>query len=228
MSRSRGNSIRGTLKHSRLPTDRPYYPVFLDISRKPCLVVGGGSVAERKVRILLSFNAAVKVVSPTVSKRLRKLSEEGRIDLAVREYDHRDLDGAVLVFAATNCEDVNRKIRSEAEALRIPVNVVDNPSLCDFIVPSIIKKDPIIIAISTSGTLPLLSKKLRGEISRMITRDYIRYAKIIGRFRKVLLEEVKDKDLRRSIMNDIARMSISDVRGMGFRKVKEIFLRFKS
>ncbi len=216
-----------TLKHSRLPTDRTYYPVFLDISHKPCLVVGGGAVAERKVRLLLRFNASVRVVSPRVSKPLQRLSREGRIELSVREYEARDLDGVGLVFAATNREDVNRRIREDALILHVPVNVVDNPSLCDFIVPSIVKKDPIVIAVSTGGVLPLLSKKLRGEISRVVTRDYVKYANIIGRFRKVLLEEVRDKDLRRSIMMNIARMNMAEITGMGFRKVRNTFLKLK-
>lgn len=224
---SRGKSIRVTLKHSRSPIDRIYYPVFLDISDKPCLVVGGGSVAEQKIKILLKFNATVRVVSPTVSNLLNKLAEQGKIDLALREYGAEDLKGVGLVFAATNQESVNRRIRDDAEALTIPINVVDNPALCDFIVPSIVKKGLIIVAISTSGTLPLLSKKLRREIARGITQDYVRYANIIGRFRKVLMEEVKDKGLRRSIMGKIARTDMATITGMGFRKVRKTFLESK-
>ena len=224
---SRGKSIQVTLKHSRSATDRIYYPVFLDISGKPCLVVGGGSVAEQKVKILLKFNATVRVVSPTASHFLNKLAEQGKIDLGLREYGAKDLEGIGLVFAATNQESVNRRIRDDAGVLNIPINVVDNPALCDFIVPSIVKKDPIIVAISTSGTLPLLSKKLRREIARGITQDYVRYAGIIGRFRKVLMEEVKDKDLRRSIMGKIARTDMAKITEMGFRKVKKTFLESK-
>jgi siroheme synthase-like protein len=216
-----------SLTHSKLPTDHIYYPVFLDISGKPCLVVGGGAVAERKVRVLLRFNGTVRVVSPSVSNPLNKLAEKGRIDLATREYKATDLNGITLVFAATNQESVNRRIWEDAKERSVPVNVVDNPTLCDFIVPSIVKKDPILVAISTSGTLPLLSKKLRKEIAEGITKDYVRYASIIGRFRKILLAKVKDKELRRSIMGEIARTDVTEITGMGFRKVKETFLKSK-
>jgi siroheme synthase-like protein len=212
-------------KRSRLPiNEKVYYPIFLDISKKPCLVVGGGKVAERKVRILLKFNGSIKVVSPRISSPLRELAEKGRIDLLLKEYEANDLNGIVLVFAATNFENINLRIRDDASERNILVNVVDNPSLCDFIVPSIVKKDPIMIAISTSGVLPSLSKKLRKDIAERITRDYILYARIMGRFRKLLIMKVQDKKFRQSIMKKIAKTDIRDINDMGFKKVKETFL----
>ena len=212
-------------KHSRLPiNEKVYYPIFLDISKKPCLVVGGGKVAERKVRILLKFNGSIKVVSPRISNPLREFAEKGRIDILLKEYEANDLNGVALVFAATNIENINLRIRQDASDRNIPVNVVDNPSLCDFIVPSIVKKDPIMIAISTSGMLPSLSKKLRKDIAERITRDYICYASIMGRFRKLLMIKVKDTKYRQSIMKEIAKTNIQDINSMGFKKVKEAFL----
>jgi siroheme synthase-like protein len=186
-------------------------------------VVGGGKVAERKVRILLKFNGSIKVVSPRISSPLRELAEKGRIDLLLKEYAANDLNGVALVFAATNIENINLRIRDDASERNIPVNVVDNPSLCDFIVPSIVKKDPIMIAISTSGLLPSLSKKLRKDIAERITRDYILYASIMGRFRKLLMIKVKDTKYRQSIMKEIAKTNIQDINSMGFKKVKETF-----
>jgi len=105
----------------------------------------------------------------------------------------------------------------------IPANVVDNPSLCDFIVPSIVKKDPIIIAISTSGMLPFLSKRLRKDMAEGITRDYVQYANIVGRLRKLLIMEIKDKKLRQSLMKEIMGTDVSVINNMGFKKAKEIF-----
>jgi siroheme synthase-like protein len=201
-----------------------YYPIFLDISKKPCLVVGGGKVAERKVNILLKFHGTIKVVSPRISSTLNKLAEKGKIHVHLKEYDANDLNGVALVFAATDIDAINQKIRGDAGERNIPVNVVDNPSLCDFIVPSIVKKDPILIAISTSGMLPFLSKRLRKDIAERITRDYVRYAGIVGRFRKLLIMRVKDKKLRKSIMQEIAKTDIREINGMGFKKVKETFL----
>ena len=191
---------------------------------KPCLVVGGGKVAERKVNILLKFRSAIKVVSPRISSTLQKLAEKGKIHIYLKEYDANDLNGVALVFAATNVETINQKIYKDAGERNIPVNVVDNPSLCDFIVPSIVKKDPILIAISTSGMLPFLSKRLRKDIAEHITRDYVRYAGIVGRLRRLIIMRVKDKKLRQSIMKEITGTDINEINSMGFKKAKETFL----
>jgi len=191
---------------------------------KPCLVVGGGKVAERKVNILLKFRSPIKVVSPRISSTLQKLAEKGKIHIYLKEYDANDLNGVALVFAATNVETINQKIHKDAGERNIPVNVVDNPSLCDFIVPSIVKKDPILIAISTSGMLPFLSKRLRKDIAEHITRDYVRYASIVGRLRRLIIMRVKDKKLRQSIMKEITGTDINEINSMGFKKAKETFL----
>jgi len=212
-------------RHSKLPMNNNfYYPIFLDISKKSCLIVGGGKVAERKVCMLLKFHGTIKVVSPRVSIPLKKLAEKGKIHLLFKEYDAKDLDGVALVFAATDIDVINKKIREDAEERNIPVNVVDDPSLCDFIVPSIVKKDSILIAISTSGTLPFFSKRLRKDIAKRITSDYVRYAGIVGRFRKLLISKVENKKSRQSIMKKIAKMEISEINEMGFNKIKETFL----
>ncbi|OPY65324.1 MAG: Siroheme synthase [Syntrophorhabdus sp. PtaU1.Bin050] len=216
------------LIHSKSRTDRLYYPLFLDISDKPCLVVGGGKTAERKVRILLKFNGAVRVVSPAISPVLEKLVEKGKISLIAREYTESDLDGGIaLVFAATNNEVVNIRVRKDAAARNILVNVVDNPVLCDFIVPSIIKKDPILIAISTSGTAPLVSRKLRKELAGRITKNYARYARIVGDFRKFVISTVPNKRTRQAILREIARMDVNEVTQMGLGNLKNRFLELK-
>jgi siroheme synthase-like protein len=212
-------------KHSKLAIkSNVYYPIFLDISKKPCLVVGGGKVAERKVSILLKFRGIIKVVSPRISSTLQKLAEKEKIHIYLKEYDANDLNGVALVFAATDVETINQKIRMDAEERNIPINVVDNPSLCDFIVPSIVKKDPILIAISTSGMLPFLSKRLRKDIAERITRDYVRYAGIVGRLRRLLIMRVRDKKLRQSIMKEITKTDMNEINSMGFKKAKETFL----
>ncbi len=190
-------------------------------------MIGGGKVAERKVNILLKFSAIIKVVSPRITKTLQRLAEKGRIHVSLKEYSTGDLNGVALIFAATNNESINQKIYEDAEKHNIPVNVVDNPPLCNFIVPSIVKKDPILIAISTSGVLPFLSKRLRKDIAESITRDYVRYADIVGRLRKQLIMKVQDKKLRQIIMKKIAGADIGAINAMGFKKAKETFLGFE-
>lgn len=205
-------------------SDPAYYPIFLDISRKPCLIVGGGKVAERKVKGLLKFGATVRVVSPRLARPLSELAKEGKISAVARQYDTEDLQGVGLVFAATNSQDINKKVYEDARALNIPVNVVDNPSLCDFIVPSIVKKDPIVIAISTSGTLPFLSKRLRKDISREISPDYVRYARVMGKLRKLIIMTTTDKKVRTKIMQKMAALDVKTAGGLSFRKLRKLVL----
>lgn len=197
---------------------------MLDIAQKPCIVLGGGKVAERKVKMLLKFDAKVKLISPDVTNALRLLAQKGKINIARRGYRTTDLHKVSLVFAATDNEKTNNKIKDDALRKNIPVNVVDNPDLCDFIVPSIIKKGPVVIAISTSGVLPLLSKKLRKEIDAIVTKDYIQYADTIGKFRKFIINHIEDKKVRRDMMKKIGRMSIEELNNMGLKEIKRMFL----
>lgn len=205
-------------------TERLYYPLFLDIADKLCVVLGGGKVAERKVSMLLKYKARVKLISPEVIKNLSRRAESGKIELIEREYRDGDLDGAALVFAATDRKEINLKIRREADRKSLPINVVDDPTLCEFIVPSIVQKGPITIAISTSGTLPLLSKKLKQEINNYLTEDYIKYADMIGKFRKTLIETVKDRKRRKEIMAEIEKTDFHEVLRMDLNQVKNRFL----
>ncbi len=186
--------------------------------------MGGGKTAERKVRILLKFNGSARVVSPVMSPGLENLAKKGKISLIVREYTESDLEGVALVFAATNNEAVNIRIRRDAAARNVLVNVVDNPALCDFIVPSIVKKDPILLAISTSGAAPLVSKKLRKDLAQRITKNYVRYARTVGTFRKLLISTIANKRTRQAIMKEIARMDMGEVAQMGPERLKRRFL----
>lgn len=217
-------NIKESSQISRLP-DRSYYPVFLNIKDRLCIVFGGGEVAERKVLMLLRFGAAIRVISPVVTKRLARLEESGKITILKRGYNYGDIEDASLVFAATDNREINNSIKKEADDRGIPVNVVDDPELCSFIVPSIVKKGPITIAISTSGTLPLFSKRLREEIDSLITEDYLRYVRLIGRFRKILIEEVKDTKVRKEIMKEIGRFTVKELSSMNIKDIKKQFLK---
>ena len=198
-----------------------YYPVFLDITNKRCLVVGGGKVAERKVIMLLQFNARVIVIGPAMTRALIKLGEAGKIEYFQRAYTAKDLDNAALVFACTDNGVINNKIKKEAARKNIPVNVADSPDVCDFIVPSIIKKGDITIAISTSGGLPLLSKKLRQKIEEVVTDDYLEYLHIMGEFRIHLMKTVKEAHKRAVIMKNIGKMDTQEVIAAGLAKIKK-------
>jgi precorrin-2 dehydrogenase/sirohydrochlorin ferrochelatase len=206
---------------SKSDNKRAYYPVFLDITDKRCLVIGGGKVAERKATMLLQFNARIAVVGPVATKTLLKLAEEGKIEYFQRTFVVKDLDNTALVFACTDNNAINNKIKKEAARKNIPVNVVDAPDVCDFIVPSVIKKGDLTIAISTSGELPLLSKKLRQKIEEIVTDDYLEYLHIMGEFRKHLMKTVKDTRKRGIIMENIGKMDIREVIATGLAKIKK-------
>ena len=200
-----------------------YYPLFLDITGRECVVIGGGSVAERKAMMLLKFNASVTVISPKVTKKLSLLGDSGLIRIIPRKYRRGDIDSAAIVFACTDERPVNTKIREDAGVKGTPVNVVDKPLECDFIVPSIIKKGDITIAISTSGLLPMASKKIRQAIEKTVTADYVAYTRVIGAFRKHLLRTVPDGSKRRAIMKAVGKMEIRDILNAGLAGMKEIF-----
>ncbi len=182
-----------------------YYPVFLDIKDRVCVVVGGGSVAERKVLSLLRAGAFVKVISPELTKRLEKEKSKGRIKHIKRRYRKGDLKDAFLVIVATDSPEENKKIATEKPAL---INVVDTPELCTFIVPSTVKRGPLTIAISTSGTSPALAKAIRKELEALYGKQFGAYLTKIKRLRAKAIKEIKDKKERERFLKSLASAKI--------------------
>jgi precorrin-2 dehydrogenase / sirohydrochlorin ferrochelatase len=201
-----------------------YYPLFLDLSDKLCIIVGGGAVAERKVRGLLAAGARVRLISPEVTRGIERLGRQGRIEIVTREYRAGDLEGAFLAFAATNKDEVNRRVREESRGLAIPLNVVDSPDTCDFIVPAVVRKGPVLVAISTSGLLPSLARRIKGEIGEVLSDDYAGYARRVGAFRRFLIEKVEDAGTRREIMERVGKADVSEVARMSLKEMKKRFL----
>ncbi|MET0388029.1 MAG: NAD(P)-dependent oxidoreductase [Polyangiales bacterium] len=148
-----------------------YFPVFMDLRGRRCLVVGGGDAALRKTQLLLRAGAQVTVVAPELSAGLTQLaSEDGntRCVLQVRAYAERDLDAVVLVIAASEDAMIDRAVSVDAQARSIPVNVVDEPGLCSVILPALVDRSPIVIAIGTGGSAPILARNLRGVIESQL------------------------------------------------------------
>ncbi|HPP06288.1 MAG TPA: bifunctional precorrin-2 dehydrogenase/sirohydrochlorin ferrochelatase, partial [Syntrophorhabdaceae bacterium] len=194
--------------------DKHYYPIFLDLKNRLCLVIGGGQVAERKVNILIKCGARVRVIAPSMTKRLLNLGEKGKIEILKRDYKKGDIKGAFIVFAATDNKNINQEIKKDAQALGVITNVVDDPEYCDFIVPSIVKKGPVIIAISTSGTLPMFARVFKEKVEQILTDEHIRYVKKIGRLRKIIQNEVADPKKRNMIMDEIKNSYMNEIMGM--------------
>lgn len=188
-----------------------YYPIFLDLRGKKCVVIGGGKVAERKVLGLLEAGASVVVVSPEITNRLKKEKQKGRITHIPSMYKRQYLKGASLIIAATDCKEENKK--TSLDAGNIPVNVVDTPDLCSFIVPSVVRRGPLVIAISTSGSSPALAKEIRVELESLYPKAFGRFLKDIMEKRKKILKEIKDKEQReRALKSLLPKGIISSLR----------------
>lgn len=185
-----------------------YYPVFLDLKGRKCLVVGGGSVAERKALALLAAGAAVSVVSPKATRALQGLARDGKIALEKRPYRTGDARGRFLVVAAAGSSRVNEAAWQDAEAEKALVNVVDDPERCSFIVPSIVDRGSLVIAISTSGKSPYLARLLREELEECIGAEYEAFVEILGAARKKLLKSGLSHDKKERIIKDLVKSPI--------------------
>ncbi len=161
-----------------------YYPIFVDLSDQPCLVVGGGSVAERKVTALLDAQARVSVISPTLTPQLGVWAAELRIKTESRPYQSGDMRGFGLVFAATSDESLHRRLATEARAAGVLLNVADRPALCSFIVPAVVSQGNLKIAVSTEGTSPAMAKKIRHQLSTDFGPEYAEALQLLARVRE--------------------------------------------
>jgi precorrin-2 dehydrogenase/sirohydrochlorin ferrochelatase len=183
-----------------------FYPLFLDLQGRPVLVVGGGVVAERKAESLLAAGAVVHLVAPDVTPSLATLT----IRIQQRKFVEADLDGMVLVISATDDRAAQEQIAAAARARNIPINTVDQPDLCDFIVPAIVRKGDVVLAISTSGRSPALAAALRARLERVITEDVARAARILGEVRNEVHSRFRDPDRRKQIFEGIVASGILD------------------
>ncbi|MBM4462057.1 MAG: glutamyl-tRNA reductase [Chloroflexi bacterium] len=165
-----------------------YYPIFLDIDGRRCVVVGGGRVALRKVRMLLDHGGQVEVISPDLCPGLSRMAEQGQVQARHRNYMEGDLAGAVIAVAATDEGQTNAAVYQEAKARRILINSVDDPKHSDFIVPSYLRRGDVTIAISTEGRSPALARKIRTELERDLANEYAPLARLAGEVRSELKE----------------------------------------
>ncbi len=179
------------------------YPISLDLTNKGCLVVGGGLVAERKVRSLLDCNAQVRVVSPEISPGLKSLVEDGLVAYRQGCYYTSDLEGVFLVIGATNRQDVNQKIADDCSARNLVVNIVDNPTMGNFFVPAVVRRGSLTIAISTNGKSPLLARKMREELEKTYGPQYEEFLDMLAELRKDVIHNVHDNDKKRGILENL-------------------------
>jgi len=190
-----------------------FLPVFLDIRAQPCLVIGGGDVAARKTALLLRAGAQVTVLSPLLVPAFDEYLANGKVAHRAARFRAEDVTGYAVVIAATDDETVNREVAAAAKALRIPVNVVDQPALCSFILPSIIDRSPLIVAVSSGGASPVLARLLRARLETLIPAGYGGLAALVGSFRDQVKARFKPAERRRFwervLQGPIAELSFS-------------------
>ncbi len=166
-----------------------YYPVFLNLHERRCVVIGGGQIAEGKVVKLVDSGAKIVLISPDATQIIRDIANRGDVDLILRKYQTGDLAGAFLAIAATNDRVVNQAIFEEAENLGVLLNAVDDPSRCSFIAPSIIERGPVTLAISTGGASPALARKLRETLAKSAALDWADATSVLAKARRLIKEQ---------------------------------------
>jgi len=173
-----------------------YHPVFLDLRGRSCVVVGGGAVAQQKVQSLVDAGARVTVVSPSLIEALEGLAATHEIVHHARAYRRGDLDAAALSYVAVDDETIQAAVAADAAARGVLVNVVDVPQLCTFIAPAVVRRDPVVVAVSTGGASPALARRLRQELEARVGEEYGVAATILARLRPVVQRAESDPQAR--------------------------------
>ncbi len=181
-----------------------YLPVCLSLDGKKCVVLGGGKVALRKIKVLLDFGASVKVISPNFTKEIKRLSKEGKIDIEKREYRDGDLRGAYIAFCAVGKDNVIKQIKDEAKRENVLVNFSDKVEFCDFILPSYIKRKDLVISISSSGKSPALCKAIR-EVLEDIFKDG-EMVEVLAKRRKSIKMEDRIKEAKKLLKEELYKI----------------------
>jgi precorrin-2 dehydrogenase / sirohydrochlorin ferrochelatase len=205
-----------------------YYPIFLDMRGRRCAVVGGGRVAERKVRALLRAGASVHVISPSVTPRLALLAARKKIDVTPRVFRPADLEGPALsewasahgvrptlVFAATDDPEAQKAVRKHASAIGALVNTSDNARESDFILPASFAQGDLLVAVSTSGASPALARRLRRQLQVTIGREYRGHVQFLREARKLVMDTVPDEAQRAKIFRQLSGVAMMDWLGKG-------------
>jgi precorrin-2 dehydrogenase/sirohydrochlorin ferrochelatase len=194
------------------------FPVFLSLSGKKCLVVGGGRVAERKIADLLECEANINVISPTAGDLIQLWSNQGLISWQAREIEVSDLDNVCMVFVATNNMDANRLVVNWCRERGILVNAVDDPPNCDFYVPAVVRRNSLVVAISTEGKSPMFARKLREQLEGFIGEEYGEFVDFLGEQREPIKQAVNDIEKRKRIFEALVDSDILDLLKAGERE----------
>jgi len=198
-----------------------YYPVFCDLRDRLVIVVGGGMIASRKIEPLIASGAKVKVIAREV---VPEISSEAGVEICLKDYSKGDLEDAFMVIAATDDEAINNCISRDALSRHILCNVVDKPDLCSFIVPSVVEKGPIKIAISTGGASPALARRLRMMISTAVGDEYAILSMILGKIRPFVLSQEGGHENHKRVFDILVDSQLIDAIRDGDRQLIDTIL----
>jgi siroheme synthase-like protein len=204
-----------------------FYPIFLNLAGKRVVVIGGGEVAERKIESLLGTGALIVAVSPEITSRILVLAAERQIELHRRRFISGDCRGAALVFCATDDSALNRAVFDEAHKAGALINTADDPAFCDFIMPAVVRRGDIAIAISTGGTSPGLAARLRAKIAQLVGPEYAKLANLLSQARPEIRKRLPDQSDRKALQYRILDSDImkylkrDDIEGAQ-RRLREI------
>lgn len=197
-----------------------YLPLFVRLAGRRCLIVGGGAVAAGRARLLLDAGATVVVISPELCDELQSLADRARIAHEKRRYRSGDVAGFFLVLSATGIADVDARVAVDARRAGVIVNVADRIELCDFIVPAVVQRDDLIVAISTSGASPAMARRLRHELEEQLGREYGVAVQLLGRLRRRLKSTSTPAADRARILRELVESPLLDLLRQG--RLKEI------
>ena len=188
-----------------------YYPIYVELHEQPCIVIGGGKIAEGKVEGLLTAGAQVTIISPSLTSHLHTLVEQNKVAYISRTYQHGDLAGAFMVICATDQAEINHQVWQEASANRQLVNVVDDTPRCNFIAPAILRKGDLNIAISTGGKAPALAVRLKERLQKEIGPQYERFLELSGQLREPLARNIPDFEARKKLWYELVDSDILEL-----------------
>ncbi len=188
-----------------------YFPLFLKLKKQNCLVVGAGTIATRKIELLLRAGAVITVIAKDISPTITHLQKSHELIIKVKEFEASDAKGFSLIVSATNNSTTNQLVSQSATQLNILINVVDNPELCSFIFPAIIDRSPLIAAVSSGGASPVLARLLRAKIESIIPPAYGQLALFAEKFRNTVKKQIKQPAQRRILWESALQGKISEL-----------------
>jgi uroporphyrin-III C-methyltransferase / precorrin-2 dehydrogenase / sirohydrochlorin ferrochelatase len=198
-----------------------YFPIFLSLKDKPCLVVGAGAVAARKIELLLKADAKITVLAPEISPAIAAMQSRHGLQILQKSFEAGDASGYTLIVSATGSRTVNAGVAEAARQQQIPVNVVDTPELCDFIFPAIVDRSPLVAAISSGGVSPVLARLLRSKVESLIPAQYGHLAQLAEKFRMPVKQQFADTNQRRIFWENVLQGSIAELVFSGQQQAAE-------